>query len=76
MEERRSMLVPVVAAVLLALMLVYLGGYLVLVNPQLAQRGVKYPYRFGREYSTAIFWPLEQLDRRIRPNAWFDPFSE
>jgi hypothetical protein len=27
-------------------------------------------YRVGDEWSRAIFWPLEQLDRKWRADAW------
>jgi hypothetical protein len=27
-------------------------------------------YRWGGQAAERIFWPLEQLDRRVRPGAW------
>jgi hypothetical protein len=27
-------------------------------------------YRLGGQWSKRIFWPLEQIDRRLRPAAW------
>jgi hypothetical protein len=27
-------------------------------------------YRFCSEYSRKLFWPLEQIDRKIRPVVW------
>ncbi len=30
----------------------------------------EYPYRFGNEWSAIFFWPLEQIDRKVRPGAW------
>jgi len=33
-------------------------------------------YRFGGSYADAFFWPLEQIDRRLRSDAWgFNPRS-
>jgi hypothetical protein len=29
-------------------------------------------YRYGGERAAWFFWPLEQIDRRVRPSAW-DP---
>lgn len=27
-------------------------------------------YRNGGEWAWVVFWPLEQIDRLIRPNSW------
>jgi hypothetical protein len=27
-------------------------------------------YRVGGDFAEAFYWPLEQLDRRIQPQAW------
>jgi hypothetical protein len=27
-------------------------------------------YRWGHRIAGLIFWPLEQIDRRVRPGAW------
>ena len=34
------------------------------------------PYAFGDEWSERIFWPLEQLDRRLRPDVWPGEFDQ
>jgi hypothetical protein len=28
------------------------------------------PYRYGGRVAEVGFWPLEQIDRRVRPGAW------
>jgi hypothetical protein len=73
MEEKRSNLMPLmVALLLLTLPILYLGTYLALIDPGF---GKVHPYRLGSGYSSAVFWPLEQLDRRIRPDAWRNPWE-
>jgi hypothetical protein len=68
---------PIIAAVLLLLPVLYVGSYLALVtpagttvhpnDPKLYQ--VTY-YRVGGSWASVGFWPLEQLDRRMRPRSW------
>ena len=29
-------------------------------------------YRWGSRHASRVFWPLEQLDRKLRPAAWRD----
>ena len=31
-------------------------------------------YRSGGEWAKRLFWPLEQIDRRLRPHVWHDGF--
>jgi hypothetical protein len=31
-------------------------------------------YRSGGDWERRVFWPLEQFDRRLRPEAWHDGF--
>jgi hypothetical protein len=31
---------------------------------------VEYSYRYGGNWSERIFWPLQQIDRRVRPRTW------
>jgi len=82
----------IVAIVLLLLPVLYVGSYLALVVPA----GVQHPgptqafstpvifdnYRCGGSWSDRLFWPLEQIDRKVRPGAWQysylsdDPLSE
>jgi hypothetical protein len=36
------------------------------------------PYRYGGRVAEFVFWPLEQVDRRVRPDAWefeWDPMD-
>jgi hypothetical protein len=30
----------------------------------------KHHYRYGRRWSACFFWPLEQIDRKVRLEAW------
>lgn len=72
---------PIFAAVLLLLPVLYVGSYLALVTP--GDEGLNvyinhgswdYPYRFGGRVSAIVFWPLEQIDRKVRREAWEDGF--
>jgi hypothetical protein len=54
----------IIAAVLLLLPVLYVGSYLLLVIP-----GAAMPYR-GIEAARTLYWPVEQVDRRLRPRAW------
>lgn len=75
---------PVIAAILLLLPALYVGSYFFLVSPF---RGpvvgtvmgcslspgydVHADYRVGD--LSQFYWPVEQADRRLRPQAWIDP---
>jgi hypothetical protein len=66
---------PIIAAVLLLLPVLYVGSYLAVVVPSPFPVKSKYfppeySYRCGGEWAYRIFWPLEQIDRRVRPGAW------
>lgn len=69
-------------AVLLCLPVLYVGSYLALVEPPLATTSYNTrafgasPYRNGKQWSERVFWPLEQIDRRLRPGAWESPWHE
>ena len=63
----RSYAAPIVALILL-LPLVYVGSYLAMVVP-----GAAMPYVGGSEAAQRFFWPLEQIDRKLRPSAWNPP---
>jgi hypothetical protein len=58
------------------LVLIYVGLYLVLVEPRasiMLGRGPwsKYPhYRLGGRAAIVLFWPLEVVDKRIRKRYW------
>lgn len=68
-----------IAAVLLALPLLYVVSYLVLVTPpgpttaksSLARLfGPPPSYRIEGKWPGKVFWPIERLDRKLRPKAW------
>jgi hypothetical protein len=80
MEEKRSGTAPLVLAVLLLLLLpvLYVGSYLALVLPDAAlawsPEGYHYEhYRVADPIARIVYWPLECVDRRVRPNAWRNP---
>ena len=67
----------ILAIVLLLLPVLYVGSYLALVLPQgrlvpeSPTLDVNSHYRFGRELGISrAFWPLEQIDRRMRSTHW------
>jgi hypothetical protein len=68
---------PIIAAVLLLLPVFYVGSYLALVKPMsIAIRGgvlKSVNYRAGDELTSRFFWPLEQIDRKVRPGTWKSP---
>jgi hypothetical protein len=77
---------PIIAAILLLLPMLYVGSYLALVAPGHAglvpgpafpdePQEFVYPYHAGCVVSSSMLWPLEQLDRKLRPWAWgtFEP---
>ena len=87
MDKRTSYTPIILAVVLLLLPVLYVGSYLALVVPDALPvehvnltddgemvfgMGVD-NYRWGRGYSARLFWPLEQIDRKVRPGAWNDP---
>jgi hypothetical protein len=77
---------PILAAVaiLLLLVLLYVGSYLAIVKPngrvvqsmyresdgELVLGNWYYQYRFGQDWAAQFYWPLEQIDRRVRPGVW------
>ena len=68
----------VLVATLALLLLAYVGGYFGLSNPARCGMGrgggytswVEPNYRVGGDAAEWVFWPLEQLDRRVRPTFW------
>jgi hypothetical protein len=72
----------IVAIVLLLLPVLYVGSYLALVVPRARLSGrlnissanlTADPwehYRLPGRVCGCIFWPLEQIDRKVRPKAW------
>jgi hypothetical protein len=80
----------ILAIVLLLLPVLYMGSYLALVVPggQWALDGfmnsgrvVHYRNltdvspRKRMEVTEVVFWPLEQIDRKVRPGAWHATFE-
>ena len=53
----------IVAIVLLLLPVLYVMSYLAMV-----EHGSALPYR--SEAERTFFWPLEQIDRKLRPLTW------
>ncbi|WP_254508486.1 hypothetical protein [Anatilimnocola floriformis] len=81
---RESRTPLIVAIVLLLLPVLNVGSYFALVVPQGFVR--PYPagkigqqfseqYRYGDMLSERFFWPLESIDRKLRPGAWKDSGS-
>lgn len=78
--KRESRAPLIVAIVLLLLPVLYVGSYLALVRPYCVVTGYEQTgrymnvdaihYRWGGERAAAVFWPLEQIDRKMRPGAW------
>lgn len=76
MDEPRSSVAPIAAAGLLLLLpLGYIGSYYCLVDTTIigAVTGQDLRYRIYPETCGRIYWPVEQVDRQLRPAAWFDP---
>jgi hypothetical protein len=79
MNQPRSF-ATIITALLLLLPVLYVGSYLALVEPEgvtykhhIGQRRfyfVTAPYRYQGRFCTHIFWPLEQIDRKVRPEVW------
>ena len=72
----------ILAIVLLLLPVLYVGSYLALVIPggrlvvpdpsvrQTAQPIYVSRYRADGRWLARFFWPLAQIDQRIRPDSW------
>jgi hypothetical protein len=77
MKQSRA---PVIIAIVLLLLPLYVGSYFALVDPDGKWRAARINqidtaqlehYRYGNSYGAAqLFWPLEQIDRKARPGAW------
>jgi hypothetical protein len=77
MEKRQtSYAALILAAILLLLPVLFVGSYLALVVPGVvrfsANRStvIYEPYRYGGTWAVRFYWPLEQIDRKLRPEAW------
>lgn len=82
MIEPRSWSAPIVAALLLLLPAVYAGSYYCVVDtdrggPSWCNLGpwsqTDLRYRVAPEVCGRLYWPIEQVDRKLRPEAWEDP---
>lgn len=70
----------IIAIVLLLLPVLYVGSYLALVVPAgffTARSGTARTeyYRVENDSCAQVFWPLEQLDRKLRPGGWGEDFD-
>jgi hypothetical protein len=81
--KRESRAPLIVAIVLLLVPVLYVGSYLLLVWPDQerldwADSRSDFPtYRYGTEsWAGRLFWPLEQIDRKVRPGAWVETYDE
>jgi hypothetical protein len=70
---------PIIATILLLLPVLYVGSYFALMwrsrwsTPGLdgwRETSVTAEYRFGGNRAKQLFWPLEQIDRQVRPSEW------
>jgi hypothetical protein len=73
MRESRPIIPVLAAALLLLLPVLYVGSYAALVKPNAtihwwSNRADH--YRWRPQTASRIYWPLEQVDRRLRPRAW------
>ncbi len=81
MQTSRNSAPGIEISILLTLLIAaYVGSYVVLVNPDpdvvFGSRGtvlvLKSPdYLLGGNIAACVFWPIEQLDRRLRPDTWW-----
>jgi hypothetical protein len=84
MEKQPQSRAPLIVAIaLLLLPVLYAGSYLALVEPEgvyhvcmsgnSSARSLMGHYRFYSPITDKVFWPLEQVDRKVRPGAWDAP---
>jgi hypothetical protein len=71
MEARRILASFFIIALLLS---GYTGGYIANACPILALEDEQFVmadrYRFGEPVARRVFWPANQIDRRVRPDLW------
>ncbi len=75
MDERRTNALPILLSLLLLLPCLYVGGYSAIVKPtvEVTPWSALQPgnhYRLGGQRAAQVFYPLEQLHRRVRPQDW------
>ena len=71
--------IPLLFAFAVSLVLaIYVGVYVLLVTPpgRRGLLGVYGRYRIGEPFTPILFYPLEKLDRQIRPQKWIEPRKE
>ena len=68
---------PIIAAILLLLPVLYVGSYFALLRGagslSMTSSGAcerKSEYRIAGDACRTVFWPLERMDRKMRPEAW------
>jgi hypothetical protein len=76
MDKPRSF-APIVAAILLLLPVLYVGSNLALVTPEQNWRSSsgRHTYRVSPRYCAMCYWPLERIDRKLRPETWEEPLQ-
>jgi hypothetical protein len=68
----------VTIAAIVVLLAVYIGTYFVCLKPppqgynDLLDRRWS-SYRYGAGFAEIVFWPIEQIDRQLRPGTWTLP---
>jgi hypothetical protein len=74
-QQPQSRAPLIIAAMLLLLPVLYAGSYFALVVPGGFPRDRGQHYRIDRKGLEQVFWPLEQMDRKVRP-GWtpHDPY--
>jgi hypothetical protein len=80
MDKQTQSRAPLIVAILLLLPVLYVGSYAVAVLPKghlvishVTTNGAfatREHYRWGMHRFKLAYWPLEQIDRKIRPGAW------
>ena len=81
--KNRTPLIVAVMVLLLVLPALYVGSYVAMVRPGGVSAGIEVHHGMRMEmfvlsenyvllndYARVFFWPLEQVDRRVRPKEW------
>ena len=81
--KRDSCTPLIIAIVLFLLPVLYVGSYCALVEPEGVYhvcmsgkdtaRSLVGHYRLYSPITDKVFWPLEQFDRKLRPQTWEGP---
>jgi hypothetical protein len=77
MDSQAQSRAPLFIAIVLLLLTLYVGSYLALVVPRPSVGGFALPgngplrqHRIGSSNAWRLYWPLEQIDRKVRPKTW------